>query len=111
MIEKQITDLITLIGFNNQHDFFRKVKGTDDIIVTDVNDFKLSLNNHISRLSLIDKSLIGNNTIENNKEKIIEEFEKFGDDFKWFIVRYNLPKIEYIYDNKPRIIGYSIETK
>ena len=49
--------------------------------------------------------VVGNNTIENNKLKILEEVKKLSEGKKFIIVRYQLPEITPIYSTEPRIIG------
>ncbi len=107
MKEIKITEFICMFAFDNQTDFFHKVEGSDNIAITDKVDFEEAINNHKSIFSMIDESIIGKNSIENNKDKILQEFKKLSADYKWLIVRYVLPKIEYIYDKSPRIIGWS----
>lgn len=106
----EINTFITIIAFDNENDFFRKVKCDDAIAVTDKCNIIDSIDKHKSCLSIINQSIIGNNTIENNKDKILNVVNTFNSNEKWIIVRYTIPEIDYIYDNRPRIIGWSYKS-
>lgn len=107
----KINEFISMFAFDNESDFFRKVKCDDAIAVTNKISFEETLNNFESRFSMIELSIIGEENIENNKDKILEEYKRLSADMKWIIVRYVLPKIEYIYDTRPRIVGWKTESK
>lgn len=110
MKEIKITEHIFMFVFDNETDFFRKVEGSDSFAITDKVNFEDALNKHKSIFSMIEESIIGKNSIENNKDKILQEFKELSIDFKWIIIRYVLPKVEYIYDTQPRIVGWSYQT-
>lgn len=103
----EINTFITVMAFNNESEFFREVKGTDAIGITDKSNIIDTINNHKSCFSMIEGSVIGENTIENNKDNIIRAINILTADEKWIILRYVMPKIDLIYDNNPRIIGWS----
>lgn len=106
----EINTFITIMAFENENDFFRMVKCDDAIAVTDKGNIINTINNHKSCLSIIEQSVIGENTIENNKDKIFSVLNNLNPNEKWIIARYIMPKVDYIYDNRPRIIGWSYKS-
>lgn len=106
----EINTFITVMAFDNANDFFVKVKGEDAIAITDKGNIIDAINNHKSYLSMIDESFIGKNTIEKNKDKLLSVVNTFNPNEKWIIVRYTIPKVDYIYDNRPRIVGWSYKS-
>jgi hypothetical protein len=94
-----INNFITLMAFDNDMDFFRKVKGDDRIAVLNYTDesFEKQFENNKSYLSIMESSILGSNTIENSKDKIFSEVKRLSVDKKHFIVRYKLPDVTPVY--------------
>lgn len=107
MTEIKINEFIVIWAFDNRNDFFRKVEGSDVIAMLEYSYLKMEklLLNYKSHLSIMQSWVVGNNTIENNKLKILEEVKKLSEDKKFIIIRYQLPEITPIYSENPVIIG------
>jgi hypothetical protein len=104
----KINEFIIIMGFDNEMDFFRQVKGDDPVGVLYPNTIEKELDRHKSHFSLMESWMIGENTIEKNKEKILQEVKNINK--KHIIVRYELPEITPIYSTQPRIVGWSTTT-
>lgn len=110
MITIEINTFITIMAFDNANDFFVKVRGEDAIAVTDKGNIIDAINKHKSVFSMAHEWVVGKNTIENNKDKILSVLNTLNPNEKWIIVRYIIPEIDYIYDNRPRIVGWSYKS-
>lgn len=107
----EINDNISLIAFTNQNNFFREAKGTDMILANSIDNLRERLeSSNLLGISVFERDLIGNNTIHNYRDKILEEAIKLNDSFlaRFFIVRYILPKHEFVYDNNKRVVGVTV---
>ncbi len=99
MTEIKINEFIILMAFDNENDFFRKVKGDDRIAVLNYTnesfEKQFEMNKHY--LSMAESWVLGNNTMENSKDKIFSEVKRLSVDKKHFIVRYKLPDVTPVY--------------
>lgn len=94
-----INEFIVLIAFDNEKDFFIEVKGDDRIAVLNYTDksFEQQFDRNKSHLSIMESSVLGNNTIGNSKDKIFSEVKRLSASKKHFIVRYKLPDVTPVY--------------
>lgn len=115
MIKLEINQFITVILLDSKVDFFTHMSGTDNIIIDNFTISKLAdvLNKHRSQMSMMESSIIGNDTIERNKEKILYEVNNVnGRDIlvRYLIVRYNLPDNITPVKHDGRIVGWQTIT-
>ena len=111
-----INQFISVLALDNKMDFLTHMSGTDSIIVDNFNIQYLEdvLRNHKSQLSMVEKSVFGNDTIENNIDKILQEVNSInGKDIliRYLIIRYKMPDNISPFEYNGKVVGWQTYTK